>query len=250
MFKDTDHRSKFVVMGGERCCQSERCATLCEGFLGQLCSDSTVAGRERWKKIVLCLLHGKVRWNSARHLTFLWHGANQLPQPAEWGARWEWLHTHAHAHAHARTHPHTRTHTHTYTRNRFMALFPGPTRWTGARRNKLLLDVMVQGKITEADIPTIQLGATPSKLISDPPPSSPHFYAGCPSCHNPPTLSWLGSRTKQAGLHAQWFHRHIISSTIHMLLCTAVKIILKHSSPDVGKLSDLSKNLILQNACQ
>jgi len=34
---------------------------------------------------------------------------------------------------------------------------------------------MVQGKITEADTPTIWLGATPSGLISDPPPSSPIF---------------------------------------------------------------------------
>jgi len=34
---------------------------------------------------------------------------------------------------------------------------------------------MVQGKITEADTLTIHLGATPSGLISDPPPSSPIF---------------------------------------------------------------------------
>jgi len=34
----------------------------------------------------------------------------------------------------------------------------------------------MQGKITEADTPTIWLGTTPSRLISDPPPSSlPHF---------------------------------------------------------------------------
>jgi len=33
----------------------------------------------------------------------------------------------------------------------------------------------VQGKITEADTPTIQLGATPSGLISDPPPKHPPF---------------------------------------------------------------------------
>jgi len=44
----------------------------------------------------------------------------------------------------------------------------------GARRN-LLLDLMVQGKITEADTPTIWFGATSSELISDPPPSSPIF---------------------------------------------------------------------------
>jgi len=31
---------------------------------------------------------------------------------------------------------------------------------------------VVQGKITEADTPTIQMGATPSGPISDPPPTS------------------------------------------------------------------------------
>jgi len=42
---------------------------------------------------------------------------------------------------------------------------------------------------------TIWLGATPL---------SPIFYAGCPSCHNPPNLSWFGTGTKGAGLHTQW----------------------------------------------
>jgi len=36
---------------------------------------------------------------------------------------------------------------------------------------------MVQGKITEADTPTIRVGATPSGLVSDPPPSSPIFMS-------------------------------------------------------------------------
>jgi len=40
---------------------------------------------------------------------------------------------------------------------------------------------IVQGKITEADTPTIWVGATSSRLNSGPPPSSPHFYAGCPT---------------------------------------------------------------------
>jgi len=55
--------------------------------------------------------------------------------------------------------------------------------------------LMVQGKITEVDTATVQLGATPSELISEPSPSSPHFCAGCPSCRNPPNLSWLGTGT-------------------------------------------------------
>jgi len=67
-----------------------------------------------------------------------------------------------------------------------------------------LLDFIVQGKTTQANTPTIRMGATPPRLICDPPPSSPHFYTRRPSCHNPPTLSWLGTDTKYAGLHAQW----------------------------------------------
>jgi len=63
-------------------------------------------------------------------------------------------------------------------------------RSAGARRN--LLDFMVQGKITEADTTTIRLGHTPSGLISNLPPSSPHFYAGYPSCSNPPLYPGLG----------------------------------------------------------
>jgi len=31
-----------------------------------------------------------------------------------------------------------------------------------------------------------------------------HFYAESPSCRNPPTLFWLGTGTKYAGLHTQW----------------------------------------------
>jgi len=48
-----------------------------------------------------------------------------------------------------------------------------------------------------------RVGATASGLINNP-PSSPHFYARCPSCRNPPTLSWLGTGTKYASLHTQW----------------------------------------------
>jgi len=66
------------------------------------------------------------------------------------------------------------TNTHIHTNNGFMALFLGLPRWAGAGRN-LLLDFMVQGKISEADTPTIRLGTTPSGLISDPPHSSPIF---------------------------------------------------------------------------
>jgi len=42
---------------------------------------------------------------------------------------------------------------------------------------------------------------TPSGTTSGPSPLSAHFYAGWTSCHNPPTLSWLGTGTKYVGLH-------------------------------------------------
>jgi len=101
--------------------------------------------------------------------------------------------THTHTH---RTDCSTRT---THAHDRFTALFPGPG-WASVGRNELLLE----GKITQADISTIRTGTTPSGLISRPPPSSPYFYAACPSSYNPPALSWLGTGIKYAGLHTQW----------------------------------------------
>ena len=64
--------------------------------------------------------------------------------------------------------------THTQVTQPFYSPFPGLPGWAGAKRN-LLLDFTVQGKISEADTLTIPLGATPSGLINDPPPSSPIF---------------------------------------------------------------------------
>jgi len=53
----------------------------------------------------------------------------------------------------------------TLTHYRFTALFLGPPRSAGARRE--LLDFMVQGKINRGKhTPTIRLGATPSGLTS------------------------------------------------------------------------------------
>jgi len=71
---------------------------------------------------------------------------------------------------------------------------------------KILLDFMVQGEISEADIPTIRLGATPSGLISDPPPSSPIFTPDALLATTYPIYPGLGvgTGTKYAGLHSQW----------------------------------------------
>ena len=70
------------------------------------------------------------------------------------------------------------------------ALFPQLPGWAGARRN--LLHFVVQGKITEADTWTTQVGATPSGLISDPPSSSPYFLCQMPFLPQPShfILAW------------------------------------------------------------
>ena len=57
--------------------------------------------------------------------------------------------------------------------NCLTALFPGPPRWDGTRRE--LLDLWCKGRLTEADTVTIRLGATPSGL------SSAHL-------HHPPNI--------------------------------------------------------------
>jgi len=83
-----------------------------------------------------------------------------------------------------------------------MALFLGLPRWASSRRN-LLLDCTVQGNITEteADTLTIRLGATPSGLISDPPPTSPPPFL----CQMPFLL-----RTKPLGNQAtEYASQHI-----------------------------------------
>jgi len=53
-------------------------------------------------------------------------------------------------------------------------------------------DFMVQGKITEADTPTIRLSATPTGPISDPPPSYPPFLCRMPFLPQPSyfALAW------------------------------------------------------------
>jgi len=61
-----------------------------------------------------------------------------------------------------------------------------------------LLDFMVEGKITEADVLTVHLDTTPSGLSMPPPPSPrrSHFYAECPFCCDPLNLSWPETGTE------------------------------------------------------
>jgi len=87
----------------------------------------------------------------------------------------------------------------THTHNHFTALFLGPPRWAGARRNLLLDFYGARGDNRGRHINnhSIRTNQQPTSII-------PPFYARCPSCCNPPTLSWLVTGTKYAGLHTQW----------------------------------------------
>jgi len=55
--------------------------------------------------------------------------------------------------------------------NRFTALFPGPPRWAGARRE--LLDFMVQGKINRGRLTDHPAGRHSIRTNQCPPPPSP-----------------------------------------------------------------------------
>ena len=60
-------------------------------------------------------------------------------------------------------------------------------------------------KITQADALTIWMDCHPIQTNWCPHLCHRHhFYAGCPSWHNPPNLSWLVTGAKYAGLHTRW----------------------------------------------
>jgi len=63
-----------------------------------------------------------------------------------------------------------------------MALFPGPPRWAGARRE--LRDFMVQGEINKGRHTVHPARRHSIRTNQCPPPPSPHIFllAGCPSC--------------------------------------------------------------------
>jgi len=72
-------------------------------------------------------------------------------------------------------------HHHTH-HNHFMALFPGPPGWAGARRE--LLDFMVQAKINRGRYNDHPAGRHSIRTNQCPPPPSSQYIlqAGCPSC--------------------------------------------------------------------
>jgi len=82
-----------------------------------------------------------------------------------------------------------------HTHNLFMAHFPGLAGWAGARRNSGLYDAREdnRGRHTNHPDGCHSIRTSPSRLISNPSPSSRHFYARWPSYHNAPNswVAWL-----------------------------------------------------------
>jgi len=67
-----------------------------------------------------------------------------------------------------------------------------------------LLDFMVQGKITEADAPSICLYTTPSGLSVPSPPSSPIFTLNVLSAATLTIYPDMRQAPNNAGLHTRW----------------------------------------------
>ena len=63
---------------------------------------------------------------------------------------------------------------------------------------------MVQGNIIEADTKTVRLDATPSELISDPPPSSPIFTPDALPATTLRIYPGFGQAQEYAELHTPW----------------------------------------------
>jgi len=62
-----------------------------------------------------------------------------------------------------------------------------------------------QGKIMEAEAPTVPVDATPTETDGTPTPKPPSYYAGCPSCRiTLPIYPGLGQAPIYAGLHTRW----------------------------------------------
>ena len=100
------------------------------------------------------------------------------------------------------------------THSRFTALCPMLPRWAGTRRDIHPLTpetccgslssfwiLWGMGEINRGKCTDNPAGRHPIRTTDAPTSIIPQFYAGFPSCRNPPNLSWLGTGTKYAGLH-------------------------------------------------
>jgi len=62
--------------------------------------------------------------------------------------------------------------------------------WNVLWESVIIVDFMRREEDNRGKCTDNPAGRHPIRTIDAPPPSSPQFYAGCPSCRNPPNLSW------------------------------------------------------------
>jgi len=84
--------------------------------------------------------------------------------------------------------------------NRFTALFQDHLAELVPEEN--LWTLWCKGRLTEADTPTIRLGATPSRLTSAHLHHPPFLQAGCPSCRRTVSEHWRQRRQKLTDFNA------------------------------------------------
>jgi len=108
--------------------------------------------------------------------------------------------------------------THTHTHNHFTTL------WTLSGTTQESWYVVPQGGNNTGRRTNNPDGLSPIQTNWCPHLCHPHhFYAGCPSWHNPPNLPWIGTGTKYAGLHTRWLGS-INQSTHATIVCSPVHI--------------------------
>jgi len=94
-------------------------------------------------------------------------------------------------------------HTHTHTHCHFTAICLGQPGLAGTRRDihpltpetccGIILDFMMHREDNKGKCADNPAKHHPLRTINAPTSMIPQFYAGCPSCRNPPNLFWLGS---------------------------------------------------------
>jgi len=79
----------------------------------------------------------------------------------------------------------------------------------------IILDFMRHGEDNRGRCADNLAGRHSIWTINAPTSIIPQFYAGCPSCRNPPNLCWLGTGTKYAGLHSRRPVESITNNTVN-----------------------------------
>ena len=123
--------------------------------------------------------------------------------------------------------------------NRFMAFFPGPPRWAGARKE--LLDFIVQGKINRGRHTDYPAGCHSIWTNQCPPPPT------CPIYYRPDALPVAQPTVAKDWANTLYIHFpevcHVQNSPCVQLLHSPILAALLHSTPAVGVSQTLQRTV-------